>query len=182
MVPAPRTPRAASSFTFSIRYRYSLDHIQQTMDKVSQAICQTSKQESVDLPAPTFRNVVDRCHFTWDSAYSKFQRDIENINSDLVSDLRSIMAIQKTMVTIVQLFQGSSYIKPSNCLHSMICLEKRNRVTTFRINDLLKAVPEWSLVPQATHDNLSICATTLERQKIDLALMYLLDNPHNGLR
>jgi len=172
---------ALLAFSFFEEIRQFLDRTQDAMNTVMDAIFQTSVIESADVPATTFQHVVNRCDISWNSTYRKFQRDIENINSDLSPDLKFIMEQQKTLATIVRLLSTAKNT-PSR-LHSMICLEKQNRETACRINDSIKAVPEWSVVPQALHDGLSAWATALEKQKIDVALMYLaLGDIHNGMK
>jgi hypothetical protein len=143
------------------------------MDRVASDVSQPFQVVTSDIPATTYRDVVKRCHFSWNSIYSKFQRDMESINSELVPDLKIIMTIQKSMVTIAEVASRLPF-NSSSRLNSMICLEKQNRKTTCQINALIKGVPEWSLAPQAVHDNLSLCATMLERQKMDLALICLV--------
>ena len=147
-----------------------------SIDEISQATV------SSDIPAATFRNVVGRCILSWDSIRSKYQRDRDHINPELVPDLVTIMLSQKSMVTIAGITFRESKDTP-NRLNSMMCLEKQNRETTCQVNSLIKAVSEWSSVPQAIHDGLSLCATTLEKQRMDLALLYVsTGNTPEGMR
>jgi hypothetical protein len=143
------------------------------MDRVASEVSQTFFRVSSDIPATTYRDVVKRCQFSWSSTYSKFQRDMESINSELVPDLKTIMIIQESMVMISEIALRQPFNTLSR-LNSILSLEKQNRETTCRINVLIKDIPEWSLAPQAVHDNLSLCATMLERQKMDLALICLV--------
>lgn len=86
------------------------------------------------------------------------------------------------MVTIAGITFRESKDTP-NRLNSIKCLEKQNRETTCQVNSLIKAVSEWSSVLQAIHDGLSLCASTLEKQRMDLALLYFStgDKP-SGMR
>jgi hypothetical protein len=152
------------------------------MNLVIDEISLRSTAVSSDIPAATFRDVVGRCYLSWDSIRSKYQRDRDHINPELVPDLVIIMLSQKSMVTIAGITFREAKDTP-NRLNSMISLEKQNRETTFQVNNLIKAVSEWSSVPQAIHDGLSLCASTLEKQRMDLALLYFStgDKP-SGMR
>jgi hypothetical protein len=149
------------------------------MNLVIDEISQPSTTVSSDSPATTFRNVVGRCYLSWDSIQSKYKRDRDHINPELVPDLVTIMLSQKSMVTIAGITYREAHDSP-NRLNSMTSLEKQNRETTCQVNSLIKTVSEWSSVPQAVHDGLSLCATTLEKQRMDLALLYF--STGNNLR
>jgi hypothetical protein len=152
------------------------------MDLVIDEISQRTTTVSSDTPAVTFRNVVGQCYLSWDSIRSKYQRDRDHIDPELVPDLVIIMLSQKSMVTIAGITFGGSKDTP-NRLNSMMCLEEQNRETTCQVNNLIKVVSEWSSIPQAIHDGLSLCASTLEKQRMDLALLYFStgDKP-SGMR
>lgn len=143
------------------------------MDRVASEVSQTFLRVSSDIPATTYRDVVKRCQSSWNSTYSKFQRDMESINSELVPDLKTIMMIQESMVMISEIALRQPFNTLSR-LNSILFLEKQNREITCRINALIKDIPEWSSAPQAVYDNISLCATMLERQKMDLALICLV--------
>jgi hypothetical protein len=150
-----------------------LDRISQAMELhiVKNAISQTLASVSSDIPATTVHDALKRCYSSWHSIYCKYQRDLEHINSDLAPDLNNIMRSQLSMVTIADIASRQTYNTPSR-LNSITCLEKQNKETSCRVNTLIKAVSEWDSVPQAIHDSLSLCATTLEKQTMDLALMF----------
>ena len=121
-------------------------------------------------------DVVRRCDISWNSTCDKFQRDIDHINADLVPHVKTVITNQRSIATIAQTFWELACNTPS-CLDSMLCLEKQNKETTCRINDLIKGVPEWGSVPQSVHDGLNVCTTKLAKQRMDLALLYFLSEP-----
>jgi hypothetical protein len=96
-----------------------------------------------------------------------------HINSDLAPDLKAVMMSQNSMVTIAKTLLLPPY-NSSGLLTSMKCLAKQNQDTSCRINELISTVSEWGSVPQAVHDGLSVCGAMLERQTIDLALIYFV--------
>jgi hypothetical protein len=146
------------------------------LDIVKGVISQTLASASSDIPATTVYDALRRCYSSWRSIYRKYQRDLEHINSDLAPDLNNIMRSQSSMVTIADVASRGAYNTPS-LLDSITCLEKQNRETSCRVNTLIKSVSEWGSVPQAIQDSLSLCATTLEKQTMDLALMYYVTEP-----
>lgn len=137
--------------------------LQKTMETVANEVSLLHVSPSVSTT--TLCDVVDRCCLSWNSTHGKYQRDKGYLNSDLSPRLNGIMAGQKSMVTIAQCLL-KKYLLETECntasrLNSMIRLEKQNKETTCRINSLIKAVPEWGPVPQATHDGLNVCALEL---------------------
>jgi hypothetical protein len=98
------------------------------MDRVASEISQTFLRVSSDIPATTYRDVVKRCQSSWNSIYSKFLRDMESINSELVPDLKTIMMIQESMVTISEIALRQPFNTLSR-LDSILSLEKQNRET-----------------------------------------------------
>ena len=167
---------ALLAFSFLDNFRQILDRTQQTMDTLISGISQCYPAVSPGIPALTVSDVAKRCHLSWSSTCSKFQHDMEHINSDLVPDLSSIMTRQRTMAAVAEATSKTTYNTPSR-LNSLISLEKQNRETILQVHDLIKGVPDWTSVPQEVHDSLSLCATTLERQWMDLALISLLSGP-----
>lgn len=143
------------------------------MDRVVREIIQIHTKVSAVIPHTTFRHVVRRCYLSWGSIHGKYRRAMEHINSELVPDLSTITVSQKSMVTIGEVTFRKCYHTPG-FLTSMVCLEKQNQKLSYEVNTLLKAVPEWGAVPQSIHDSLSVYATTLERQRMDLALISLV--------
>jgi hypothetical protein len=118
-------------------------------------------------------NVIERCYLSWSSVYNKYQRDMAHINSDLAPDLKAIMMSQNFMVTVAKALLLPPY-NSSGLLTSIKCLAKQSRETSCRINDLINTVSEWGSVPRAVHAGLSVWGAMLERQTIDLALIYFV--------
>jgi hypothetical protein len=174
-----KIPRTSGSF-FSQAVRQFLDSLQEAMDTIVREVLQTPAKSS-NISVTRVEHVIKRCLLSWRSIHAKYQRNLEHINAELVPDLTTIITTQRSLGMVAEALLRTVY-DTHGAMASMISLEKQNRETSCQVNALIRTVPEWNSVPQTVHDKLSLCATKLERQKMDLAFMCLLSAPSHMLK